>query len=178
VYDRFPFLESIYHLRDDICLAPFPVGGDLPRPILDELIAIQKNDAAIVPSTNWRNTFLVDMPKFHREDVYHTWIVGRFSGSVLEEIIGTVDIQFVDYVSRSRLAIPLVGYWTNQKYRGQGIASLALCKMMEVYNLPKYAARIEKDNLPSLRLAKSCRFEEVSYDEVSEYYYFECNFRS
>jgi RimJ/RimL family protein N-acetyltransferase len=119
------------------------------------------------------------MPKFHRENVYHTWIVGTFSGDkILQRIIGTVDIQFVDYCDRTMLLVPHVGYWISQSFRGQGIASLALCQMMKVYGLPKYGVRIEKDNYASLNLARKCGFREISYDEISEYYYYECNFRS
>lgn len=178
MYDRFPFSESIIHLRKDLYLAPFPVGDDLPNEVLQDLISVQRNDSAITPSTNWRNTFLVDMPKLHRENVYHTWIVGRFSSEgILQEIVGTVDIQFVDYVSRSQLPIPHVGYWTSFHHRGQSIAPVALKELMELYELTKYAALVERENTASQRVMHKCNFKEISYDETSEYYYYVCDFR-
>lgn len=178
MYDRFPFLESIIHLQDQFFLAPFPIGDDLPNEVLQDLISVQRNDPAITPSTNWMNTFLVDMPKHHRDHVYHTWIVGVFSDDkILQRIAGTVDIQFTDLYLQPR-TIPHVGYWVSKDYRSKGLATSALKNMMELYKKVVYGALVEQENTASQRVLNKSGFREISFDEISEYYYYECKFRS
>lgn len=178
MYDRFPFSENIIHLKDQFFLAPFPTGDYFPKEVLQDLISVQREDSAITPSTNWRNTFLVDMPKHHRDNVYHTWTIGVFSDDkILQKIVGTVDIQFTDLNLQPR-TIPHVGYWVSNKYRGKGLATSALKHMMKLYKQVVYGALVEQENTASQRVLYKCGFREISYDEISEYYYYECKFRS
>jgi L-amino acid N-acyltransferase YncA len=77
--------------------------------------------------------------------------------------------QVVGYVAHfSRNGQPEVSYWIGEPYRGKGFATRALEQFLREIAVRPLYARIAKNNVRSLRVARTCGFTVIAEDQFTD----------